>query len=343
MIFASRPIDQAQGAVLAHNVVGPDGRRVLRKGQVLTAESVEALRELGRASVYVAELEEGDVSEDEAAQTVSKLTCDGAHLVASGPRTGRLNLRAAEIVLVEVDQERLLELNLLRGVTLATQRHHAVAHPGRVVATTKILPYAIPGGTLNQVRAISKGGPILRVVPVPARRVGLVVGASSAGLEATTRSFKQSLGGRLEALGSTLDWVESVVTDTRSADDAEIALANAIETLCEAACELVILAGETAVQDEADQAPRALLRSGGVVECFGAPVDPGNLLLLGYRGEVPVLGAPGCARSPKSNIVDLILPRLLVGHRVTRRDIAVLGAGGLLEDVPERPLPRSQV
>jgi molybdenum cofactor cytidylyltransferase len=95
--------------------------------------------------------------------------------------------------------------------------------------------------------------------------------------------------------------------------------------------------------DRHDIAPRAVELAGGEVVCFGAPVDPGNLLMLGYVGEVAVLGAPGCARSPKRNIVDLVLPRLLAGERLGRGDIVALGHGGLLEDVPERPMPRSQI
>ncbi|MYC11447.1 MAG: hypothetical protein F4X59_15160 [Holophagales bacterium] len=107
--------------------------------------------------------------------------------------------------------------------------------------------------------------------------------------------------------------------------------------------DLLILAGETAIQDRHDLAPTAIEAGGGSVICYGAPVDPGNLLLLAELDGTPVLGAPGCARSPKRNIVDLVLPRLLVGDRLTRRDITSLGHGGLLEDVPERPLPRRRI
>jgi molybdenum cofactor cytidylyltransferase len=106
---------------------------------------------------------------------------------------------------------------------------------------------------------------------------------------------------------------------------------------------LILLAGETAIVDRYDIAPRALETAGGEVVAFGAPVDPGNLLLLGYLGGVPVVGAPGCSRSPKPNVIDLVLPRLLAGDRLGRADLAGLGHGGLLEDVPERPMPRAEV
>ncbi len=120
-------------------------------------------------------------------------------------------------------------------------------------------------------------------------------------------------------------------------------LAQALSRQRQAGAQLIILAGETAIMDRHDLAPRAVERAGGHVESLGAPVDPGNLLMLAYMDEVPILGAPGCARSRKINIVDWILPRLLVGERLTRADIAALGHGGLLEDVPERPMPRSKL
>lgn len=126
-------------------------------------------------------------------------------------------------------------------------------------------------------------------------------------------------------------------------ESAEEALARAIRQQCDGGAELVLLAGETAVMDARDITPRAIERAGGRVECVGAPVGPGNLLVLAYRGEVPILAAPGCARSRKTNVIDWVLPRLLVGERLRRQDVVALGHGGLLEDVPERPMRREAV
>jgi molybdenum cofactor cytidylyltransferase len=127
-------------------------------------------------------------------------------------------------------------------------------------------------------------------------------------------------------------------------DDAgQTNLAEMIGRHLEQGMELIIMAGETAIMDRYDLAPRAVEQAGGEVTCFGVPVDPGNLLMLGYHGRVPIMGAPGCARSPKTNIVDIVLPRLLAGDRLDQTTMMHMGHGGLLEDVPERPMPRSQL
>ena len=125
-------------------------------------------------------------------------------------------------------------------------------------------------------------------------------------------------------------------------DQGEAALAELLTQHINGGAGLVVLAGESAIMDRYDIAPRAVERAGGEVICFGAPVDPGNLLMLAYVGDVPVLGAPGCARSPKTNVIDWVLPRLLAGERLARADILALGHGGLLEDTPLRPMPRNR-
>jgi len=120
----------------------------------------------------------------------------------------------------------------------------------------------------------------------------------------------------------------------------EAALADMLREQVSGGIKMILLAGETAIMDEQDIIPRAIQRAGGHVESVGAPVDPGNLLMVAYIDDVPVVGAPGCARSKKINIVDWILPRLLAGDRLSRRDIVGLGHGGLLENVAERGMPR---
>ncbi len=337
MKFEAVRVERAAGLILGHNVTGKGGRRVLRKGRELTAGDVEKLAALGRRTVYVARLELGDAGENAAVERIAGAAA-GEGLRLSRPSTGRVNLYARALGLLRVDVERLRRLNASDGVTLATLRRHAVAREGKMVATLKVIPYALPEPAVRQAEEAAAG--LLHLTGLPPRRVGLILSGSPTARERIIRGFRDALGPRLAALGASLGDVDFV---SLGDDAGEQHLGLAIARQLEDGVELLILAGETAIMDRHDVTPRAVERAGGEVECFGAPVDPGNLLLLAYRGGVPIVGAPGCARSPKRNIVDLVLPRLLAGDRLSRDDVADLGHGGLLEDVPERPLPRSWI
>ncbi|MEM7350862.1 MAG: molybdopterin-binding protein [Acidobacteriota bacterium] len=337
MKFESVPIGEAGGLILGHNVTGTTGRRVLRKGRELSAGDLATLTDLGRTAVYVARLEPGDVTENSAAGRIGRVATGGG-LRRSRAHTGRVNLYAETLGLLRLDRQRLIELNACDGITVATLPRHSVARQGKMVATIKIIPYALPEATVLGAEAVAPG--LLHLDLLTSRSVGLILSGSAAARERISRGFREALAPRLETLGAQLDSVDFVTLDDEA--DEEL-LAAAIRRRREAGDDLLILAGETAIMDRDDITPRAVERAGGVVESYGAPVDPGNLLLLAYHGEVPILGAPGCARSPKHNIIDLVLPRLLAGDRLTSRDIAALGHGGLLEDVPERPLPRSWI
>jgi len=334
--FGPVPLERAEGRILGHNVAGPDGRRALRKGKPLSAADVAALRALGHAVVYVAELEPGDVDEDRAARRVAE-AASGAGLRLSGSASGRVNLLSTVLGVLRVEGDRLARLNSCEGITVATLGSASAIQKGQLAATVKILPYALPENVLREAEAVaSTGGAMLRVEPLPARKVGLVLSGSPAAREKLLADFSP-LAERVTALGSEVAFRDYVSTQSESAEEA---LARAIREQCEGGAGLVLLAGETAVMDPRDVTPRAIERAGGRVECVGAPVDPGNLLVLAYCGEVPVLAAPGCARSRKTNVIDWVLPRLLVGERLRRQDIVALGHGGLLEDVPERPMRR---
>lgn len=339
MKFGPVPLTEAEGKILGHNIAGIDGRRVLRKGKPLTAADVASLRQMGRRAVYVAEIEPGDVDENSAAARIAQAAM-GSHLRLADPTTGRANLYAETLGLLRVDASRLAQLNGCPGVTLATLATHTPVAPGKMVATLKILPYALPAATLRQAESISRQpAPLLHLAPLHPRRVSLILSGAPSTEGRIVRSFETALRSRIAALGSTITTVDFVPLE----DEAdEQRLANTLQARLATGHDLIILAGETAIMDRYDIAPRAVERAGGDIACFGAPVDPGNLLMLAYHGKIPILGAPGCARSPKENIVDLVLPRLLAGDPLTAADIIAFGHGGLLEDVPERPAPRTR-
>ena len=339
MKFGPVPLDNAEGKILGHNIAGPDGRRLLRKGKPLKREELAALRRLGRTSVYVAELEAEDVGEDSAARRAAAAAMGGG-LRPSGSASGRVNMLATTQGVLRVYAERLARINACQDVTLATLASHTAVRPRQIVATVKIIPFAVPETVIRNVEAIAAAnGPLLRVDELRPQPVSLIFSGSLSIREKLAEDFAP-LGERVDALGSHVAATDYVSLEDESG---EAALADTLSRRCTAGARLIILAGETAIMDRHDIVPRAVERAGGRVECLGAPVDPGNLLMLAYLGDVPILGAPGCARSRKINIVDWVLPRLLVGDRLTRADIVSLGHGGLLEDVPERSMPRSDL
>ena len=340
MKFGPVPVTEAVGKILGHNVTGPDGRRIFRKGKPLAPDDVKRLQQLGRRTIYVAELEDGDVNEDTAAWRIAENLCDGEFRL-SGPSAGRVNLYTTALGVIRVDTTRLMQINRCDGVTLATLRNNSAVRAGKVAATLKILPYAIPEETVQAAESLAaKNGPLLRMDRLRSRRVSLILSGSPLAQDRIIRSFDSALSRRLEALGASIDTVDFVSLDE---EEDENSLAQMVGRRVREGAQLIILAGETAIMDRHDIAPRAVEKAGGKVICFGAPVDPGNLLMLAQVNGVPVMGAPGCARSPKDNIVDLVLPRLLAGDMLDSADIVALAHGGLLEDVPERPSPRSRL
>jgi molybdopterin biosynthesis enzyme len=336
MKFEPVSLSEAKGEILGHNIAGADGRRLLRKGKPLTDEDLENLRALGRKSVYVARVEADDVDENTAARRIAEAIC-GPGLSTSGGSVGRVNLLANDMGLLRVDVERLARINEYNGITLATLMTHATVYVRQIVATVKIIPYAVPEAVVSAVEAIAIGGrPIVRVDALSHQPVGMILSGSTSIRQRLISDF-YPLRERIEKLGSSITRTDFVALDDE-ADEA--ALADMLKGQLASGIRLILFAGETAIMDAHDIVPRAVERAGGQVESVGAPVDPGNLLMLAYLDDVPVVGAPGCARSKKNNIVDWILPRLLAGDRLTRRDIIALGHGGLLQDVPERGMPR---
>ncbi len=338
MIFEAVPIEQAENHILGHNIADASGRRILRKGGRITAEHIALLQSLGYKSVYVARSELDDVDENAAALDISqKVAGDGIRL--SKAATGRVNMFAGSLGILEVDVPRLMNINFLQGVTLATLARHAVVSAGKIVSTLKIIPYALPENVVVQAKTIATE-PLLFLKPLMPKRVGLILSGSPAVQARVTGSFESALASRVSQLNSTIEQVDFVPLED---EVGEIQLTKTIQRMIGQGMDMLILAGETAIMDRYDITPRAVELAGGEIVCFGAPVDPGNLLMLAYSGPVPIVGAPGCVRSPKKNIIDLILPRLLVGERLTEADIVSLAPGGLLEDVPERPSPRNRL
>jgi molybdenum cofactor cytidylyltransferase len=326
MRFRRVDLALARGHILGHNV-SHEGRRLLRKGRRLGGAELALLERVGADAVYVAMLDATDVEEDAAARRVAEALALPGALLVKAAYGGRVALRAPEHGLFGLDPELLLDLNQLEGVTLATLPSHTVVAPGQHVATLKVIPFALPEATVHAAEALGARG-VVFFRPLRPRRVSLLVSGAASRREKLFEAFRVPLCERIGALGAHALASAYVVLG----EDPERELAAAVAAELDAGAELLILVGETATMDIDDLAPRAIRRAGGQVHVVGAPVFPGNLLLLGQRGSALILGAPGCVRSRAQNVVDLLLPRLLLGDRLSRRDVAALGQGGLLHD-----------
>jgi methylmalonyl-CoA mutase cobalamin-binding subunit len=326
MRLEERAIEQAEGTILLHNVADATGRRSLRKGTRLTAEHAAQLAEMGRDSVEVVVLGPEDAHEDEAAQSLAE-AMETDHLSYSRVHGGRVNLRTSVDGLLEVDAERLLSINLLPGFAIGTRRQHTVVGPNQEtdnVATLKIVPYAVARADLERAVEWARARPgVVEVRPFhQGRRVAMLFVAEPAAQGRTRDEYLPPTETRLQRLGA-----ELIATGVVDVDEADIA--QAVASLA-AAAELLVIAGQTSIIHDEDTTLRALRRAGAEGIVSGAPVEPGNLLALAYLPGTPVLCAPGCARGLKRNVVDLVLPRLLLGDRLERRDVAALGLGGFL-------------
>ena len=332
MKFGETPVDEAEGAVLAHSLKGAGF--AFKKGRVLSAEDVATLTDAKIATVVAARLEPGDVTENRAAERIAR-ALKGSGLSASAAFTGRVNLYAEQAGLVLLDQTRVDQLNLLdEAVTLATLPAFASVAEGQMVATVKIIPYAAPEATVAAAEALAVGGePLLRVAPYHAPATWLVQSSVPGMKPSILDKTAEVTRARIEALGGTL-------LGERRIGHHAAEFAAAMQEGQHAGAGLVLAIGASAITDRRDELPAGLCDAGGRVLHLGMPVDPGNLLLLGELGGSPVLGLPGCARSPKLNGVDWILQRLAAGIEVTRGDIMRMGVGGLLSEIPSRPLPR---
>ena len=333
MIFGPTPLEEARGAVLAHTLRLPG--KVLKKGTVLDEAAIAALRDAGRRDVIAARLEAGDVPEDEAADRIANLLM--SPLVArSRASTGRVNLFAESAGLFTADAGLIDRINQVdESITVATLPNRSVVAAKEMLATIKIIPFAVPGAVLGVIEALCKGRQPITVQPFRKMAVGLVLTELPGIKESVMEGAVEATAARVEALMGTLLPVERVRHE-------EGPVADALTRLRKAGAELLLVAGASAVVDRRDIAPAAILRAGGAIEHFGMPVDPGNLICLGRIGEIPALVLPGCARSPKLNGFDWVLQRIFAGQRVTARDVMGMGVGGLLKEIELRPLPRAE-
>jgi molybdenum cofactor cytidylyltransferase len=334
MKFGAVPVAEAAGAVAVHSI--RKGGLVLKKGTLIGPAEIAALAAADIAEIVVARIEPGDVSEDAAAAEIAAAVA-GEGVRRDRAFTGRANLFAETAGVLVVDKAAIDRLNEVdESITFATLPAYKPVVAGEMIATVKIIPFAVPAAARDAALAVAQHvAPLIRVAPHRIRKVGIVStvmpGLAAKVIEKTLRVTQE----RLAPAGAT------IVAERRVPHE-QGALAKAIEEVLAAGAELVVVFGASAIADRRDVIPAAVEAIGGRIEHFGMPVDPGNLLLVARVRGRPVLGAPGCARSPKENGFDWVLMRLLAGLEVTREAITGMGVGGLLMEIVTRPQPRAE-
>ncbi len=332
MKFGPQPLDKAAGAILAHSVRLPGG--AIKKGTQLGAGEIERLAANGLNEVIVAVLAPDDVREDSAATQIAA-AITGPDVDIADAATGRVNLYAARDGLVQFDRDRLVALNMIdEGLTVATLGAGQRVAKGRMIATIKIIPYALPGSIMTAtLKLLGSDGSLISIAAFTPRRIGLVISETPDTKASLITKRGDVNAKRITDLGSTLA-AETVVSHNTAA------IAQAIVAMAADNLDPILVFGASAIADREDVIPAAIVASGGTVQHFGMPVDPGNLLLLGKLDERIIIGVPSCASSPKLNGLDWVLERCLAGLQTTHKDIAAMAPGGLLMEIASRPQPR---
>ena len=332
MKFGAVAPAEAKGAIVVHSI--RSAGLVLKKGTVVGDAEIKALAAAGIPAITVARLEPDDISEDVAAAEIAAAVA-GAGVHVDRAFTGRANLFAEAAGVLVVDEAGIDRLNEVDpDITLATLEAFAPVVVGKMIATVKIIPFAVPKEARDKALAAARAVvPLVRVAPYKIRKVG-VISTVLPGL--ADKVIDKTLRVTLDRLAP----AQATIVAERRVPHETAALSRALDEVLAAGAELVIVFGASAIADKRDVIPAAVEAIGGKIEHFGMPVDPGNLMLVASAAGRPVLGAPGCARSPKENGFDWILARLLCGLPVTRRDITGMGVGGLLMEIVTRPQPR---
>ena len=334
MKFGAVPVTQAEGGVAVHSI--RQSGLVLKKGTLIGKPEIAALQAAGISEIVVARIEPGDVSEDAAAAEIAAAV-SGTGVRVDRAFTGRANLFAESAGVLVVDKDAIDRLNQVdESITFATLAAYKPVVAGEMIATVKIIPFAVAEKARDAALAAAAAArPLVRVAPYRLRKIGVVStvlpGLATKVIEKTLKVTEE----RLMPAGA------SIVAERRVAHD-QAALAKAIEEVLGEGAELVLVFGASAIADRRDVIPAAVTTIGGRIEHFGMPVDPGNLLLIADVRGRPLLGAPGCARSPKENGFDWVLMRLLAGLKVPREAITGMGVGGLLMEIVTRPQPRAE-
>lgn len=315
----------AVGQILCHDVTeiirGVVKDAKFRKGHMIREEDIPELLKLGKEHIFVWENDETKLHENDAAEILRGIT-QGENLSASGVKEGKIELKATCDGVFHVDAEKLNEINAVDEICIATVANNIPVRKGKSVAAMRVIPLVIDAAKMERVKEIAGSIPLMKILPYRNFKVGLVVTGSEIFHERIKDTFTPVIEAKLKTFGLQVD-------ERRISDDSTEMTNEKISELLDLGCTLILCTGGMSV-DPDDKTPAAIKSVAAQVVTYGVPVLPGAMFMLAYKGDVPIMGLPGCVMHCSKTVFDLILPRILTGERLTRKDFTTLGVGGFL-------------
>lgn len=325
MIKTMIETENAIGMLICHDITKiarGDFKGVLfKKGHRIRSEDVEALLDIGKKHLYALQIEKGELHEDDAGKRLAK-AITGNGLVISEPAEGRLDLSAKHAGLFKVDTRRLHSLNSIPDVVVSTLHNNSPLAEGEKAAGAKVIPLVVKEKIIREVEKIcSDGAPPLQIIPYKKHRIGTII----TGMEVFEKRIEDCFAPVLEIKAQ--QYGQDAPLFSYAPDNTHFISSQIVKMLADG-CDMIIITGGMSV-DPDDVTPIAILESGAEIVKYGAPALPGAMFLLAYKGDVPIIGLPACAMYFQNTVLDILLPRLLAGEKVTASEISELGHGGL--------------
>jgi hypothetical protein len=337
IMYKTLKIEDAIGKVLAHDITevrpGEFKGRAFKKGHAIQVQDLCHLQRLGKRHIYVLELPEGYLHENDAALAMANAFCGPGVILKGEPKEGKVNLVAARPGLLKVDKQALTEINLLGDVMCASRHTNTTVAKDEVVACTRAIPLTVEKNIVDHaVEAAHSAGGIFRIKPLRCAQAGLLITGNEVFSRLIEDRFEPILKEKIEAIGSD-------VLVAEFAPDDPVIIATQIKEMINVGADLILTTAGMSV-DPDDVTREGIRRAGGNAECYGAPILPGAMFMFSLIDDIPILGVPACGLFHKTTILDLLLPRILAGEKISRREIAAMGHGGLCLDCDECRFPK---
>ncbi|MBQ7197657.1 MAG: molybdopterin-binding protein [Selenomonadaceae bacterium] len=319
-------VEDAVGQVLFHDVTeiirGVTKGARFRKGHIIAAEDIPVLLKLGKENIFVCDFDDETKLHENDAAEILKNICQGENLSASEVKEGKIELAAAFDGVFHVDEETLYKINDVEEICIATLKNKIPVRKGKTVAGMRVIPLIIDKAKMDAVKNLAGNEPLMKILPYKNFKVGLIVTGSEIFHNRIEDTFTPVIDAKLKNFGLQID-------ERRVSDDSTAMTKNFIDELLNLGMEMILCTGGMSV-DPDDKTPAAIRASASKVVTYGVPVLPGAMFMLAYKDDVPIMGLPGCVMYCAKTIFDLVLPRILTGETLTRKDFVSMGVGGLI-------------